>query len=83
ISVNTDGLSVMTSYADGRFTAEKIAQVMKKLDVESKVKHRNIVIPGTVAVLKGKLEELTGWNVMVGPRDASGIPAFAKSNFAS
>jgi acetyl-CoA decarbonylase/synthase complex subunit gamma len=83
ISVNTDGLSVMTAYADGRFTAEKIAQVMKKLGVEQKVKHRTIVIPGAVAVIKGKLEELTGWKVLVGPREASGIPAFAKSHFAS
>jgi len=83
LSVNTNGLSVMTAYADGRFTAEKIAQVMKKVDLESKVKHRTIVIPGAVAVLKGKLEELTGWKVLVGPREASGIPAFAKSNFAA
>lgn len=83
LSVNTDGLSVMTAYADGRFTAEKIAEVMKKVDLESKVKHRNIVIPGMVAVLKGKLEELTGWNVIVGPREAAGIPAFAKANFGA
>ncbi|MBC7344258.1 MAG: acetyl-CoA decarbonylase/synthase complex subunit gamma [Clostridia bacterium] len=82
ISVDTNGLSVMTAYADGKFTAEKIAEVMKKLGVEEKVKHRTIVIPGTVAVLKGKLEELSGWDVIVGPREASGIPAFARARFA-
>ncbi|TDA64519.1 MAG: acetyl-CoA decarbonylase/synthase complex subunit gamma [Clostridia bacterium] len=82
ISVNTDGLSVMTSYADGKFEAEKIAETMKKYGIEAKVKHRNIVIPGGVAVIKGKLEELTGWKVIVGPREASGIAAFAKSQFA-
>lgn len=83
ISINTDGLSVLTSYADGKFEAEKIAEAMKKLGIEEKVKHRKLVIPGAVAVLKGKLEDLTGWNVMVGPREASGISAFAKSNFAA
>ncbi|MGB9920909.1 MAG: acetyl-CoA decarbonylase/synthase complex subunit gamma [Moorellales bacterium] len=83
LSVNTNGLSVMTAYADGRFTAEKIAQVMKKFDLDSRIKHRSIVIPGAVAVLKGKLEELTGWKVLVGPREASGIPAFAKSTFSA
>ncbi|KKM09186.1 acetyl-CoA decarbonylase/synthase complex subunit gamma [Clostridiales bacterium PH28_bin88] len=82
ISVDTDGLSVLTAYADGKFEADKIAAVMKKLGVEEKVKHRNLVIPGSVAVLKGKLEEASGWNVMVGPREASGIVPFAKSNFA-
>lgn len=83
ISVDTDGLSVLTAYADGKFEADKIAKVMKKLEVEEKVSHRNLVIPGSVAVLKGKLEEATGWNVIVGPREASGIVPFAKSQFAS
>lgn len=83
IAVDTNGLSVLTAYADGKFEAEKIAGVMKKLGIENKVKHRTLVIPGTVAVLKGKLEDLTGWKVLVGPREASGIPAFARSHFAA
>jgi len=82
LAVDTDGLSVLTAYADGKFEADKIANVMKKVGLEEKVNHRNIVIPGLVAVLKGKLEEASGWNVIVGPREASGIPAFAKSHFA-
>lgn len=83
LAVDTDGLSVLTAYADGKFTAEKIAQVMEKVDLKSKVNHQKIVIPGAVAVLKGKLEDLTGWEVIVGPREASGIPAFARSQFGS
>lgn len=82
IPVDTNGLSVLTAYADGKFEAEKIAGVMKKLGIENRVRHRTVVIPGTVAVLKGKLEELTGWTVLVGPREASGIPSFARSQFA-
>ncbi|MBC7325213.1 MAG: acetyl-CoA decarbonylase/synthase complex subunit gamma, partial [Moorella sp. (in: Bacteria)] len=83
LSVDTDGLSVLTAYADGKFEAEKIASVMKKLGLENKVKHRRIIIPGSVAVLKGKLEDLSGWEVLVGPREASGIVAFARANLAS
>jgi acetyl-CoA decarbonylase/synthase complex subunit gamma len=45
------------------------------------VNHKNLVIPGHVAVIKGALEEKSGWNVAVGPAEASGIPAFAKANF--
>jgi len=81
ITVDTDGLSVLTAYADGKFEADKIAKVIKKLDVEEKISHKNLVIPGSVAVLKGKLEEITGWNIIVGPREASGIVTFAKSHF--
>ena len=82
LSVDTGGTSVLTSYADARFTGEKIAQDIKKTGLEEKVKHKKIVIPGLVAVLKGKLEEESGWEVLVGPREASGINKFAKANFA-
>ncbi|GAW91836.1 acetyl-CoA decarbonylase/synthase complex subunit gamma [Calderihabitans maritimus] len=82
LPVDTDGTSVLTAYAAGKFEAEKIAEVLKKSGVEEKVSHRTVVIPGYVAVLKGKLEEASGWKVLVGPREASGIPAFAKSQFA-
>lgn len=82
IPVNTDGTSVLTAYAAGKYEAEKIAEVLKKCGVEEKVSHRTLVLPGMVAVLSGKLEEASGWKVLVGPREASGIPAFAKSHFA-
>ena len=82
LSVDTGGVSVLTAYADNKFSAETITEAMKKADLENKVNHKNIVLPGHVAVLKGGLEEESGWNVMVGPRDASGITKFAKENFA-
>ncbi len=81
LSVDTGGVSVLTGYADNKFTAETITDAIKKADLESKVKHRKIVIPGYVAVLKGALEEESGWQVMVGPRESSGISKFAKENF--
>jgi len=82
LSIDTDGLSVLTAYADGKFEPEKIANVMKKVDLDNKVKNHRIVIPGSLAVIKGRLEELTGWKVLVGPREASGIVAFARANLA-
>ncbi len=82
LSVNTNGTSVLTAYADNRYTAESIAEAIKAAGLEDKVKHKNIVIPGLVAVLKGSLEDESGWNVIVGPREANGITKFAKENFA-
>lgn len=82
LSVDTGGVSVLTAYADNKFSPEIIAEAMKKAGLEEKVKHRKIVIPGYVAVLKGALEEESGWEVIVGPREASGISKFAKDNFA-
>ena len=82
LSVDTGGISVLTGYADNKFTGETIAKAIKQFGLEEKVKHRNIVIPGGVAVIKGKLEEESGWNVMVGPRESADIPKFAKANLA-
>ena len=82
LSVDTNGISVLTAYADNKFSAEIIAAAIKKSGLEDKIKHRKIVIPGYVAVLKGALEEESGWEVMVGPREASGITKFSKDNFA-
>ncbi|NLX90772.1 MAG: acetyl-CoA decarbonylase/synthase complex subunit gamma [Firmicutes bacterium] len=82
LSVDTNGTSVLTAYADNKFTAETIARAMEEYGLEQKVGHKNIVIPGAVAVLKGKLEEESGWNVIVGPREASGIQKFAKLHFS-
>jgi len=82
LSVDTGGVSVLTAYADNKFSAETIAEAIKKTGLEDKVNHKKLVLPGHVAVLKGTLEEESGWEVMVGPREASGISKYAKDNFA-
>ncbi len=82
LSVDTGGVSVLTAYADNKFSADTITEAIKKSGLEDKVKHRKLVLPGHVAVLKGALEEESGWEVMVGPREASGITKYAKDNFA-
>lgn len=80
IPVDTEGTSVLTAWAAGKFGGERVAEVMKELGIEDKVSHRNVIIPGYVAVIAAKLKETSGWNVIVGPREASAISVFAKSN---
>ncbi len=76
---NTDGLSVLTAWAAGKFGADSIAEFVKRCGIEEKVKHRKLAIPGYLAGIKGELEEeLPGWEILVGPREASGLPAFLK-----
>ncbi|UCD55645.1 MAG: acetyl-CoA decarbonylase/synthase complex subunit gamma [Candidatus Omnitrophota bacterium] len=79
VSCDSEGMSVLTAWAAEKFTAETITKTLKRLGVKDKVSHKEVVIPGYVAVLSGKLEEESGWKVTVGPREASGIPSFLKN----
>jgi acetyl-CoA decarbonylase/synthase complex subunit gamma len=77
---DTDGLSTLTAWSAGKFSGDIIAPFVKKCGIEEKVDHRRIVIPGYVASIKGELEEeLSGWEVVVGPREASDIPSWLQS----
>ncbi len=76
---DTEGLSVMTAWAAGKFVADAIAPFVKKCGIADKVKHHKLVIPGYAASESGGLEEeLPGWEILVGPRDGSQIPAYLK-----
>jgi acetyl-CoA decarbonylase/synthase complex subunit gamma len=76
---DSEGMSVLTAWAAGNFDAEIIAKGAKAFDVESKIDHRKIIIPGYVSVISGELEEeMPGWEIMVGPREAVDIPAYLK-----
>ncbi len=77
---DTEGLSVMTAWAAGKFGADTIAPLIKKSGIADKVKHRMIIIPGYIASESGGLEEeLPGWQVIVGPREGAHIPPFLKN----
>jgi len=76
---DTEGLSVMTAWAAGKFGADGLAPFVKKCGIADKVKHRNLIIPGYAAVISGELEEeLADWKIMIGPREAGHIPAYLK-----
>jgi len=79
VSVDTEGMSVLTAWAAEKLTAEKITESLKKFAVPDAVSHKRMVIPGYVAVISGDLEDHSGWQVVVGPKEASGIPQFLKN----
>lgn len=79
--VDTDGTSVTSAVAGELMTAEKIVDAMKKLKFGEKVRHKTIIIPGEAAVLSGQIELDSGWRVLVGPKDSSGIRDFLSDNW--
>jgi len=77
---DTEGLSVMTAWAAGKFSADLIAPFVKKCGIEDKIKHHKLVIPGYSAAESGGLEEeLPGWEILVGPREGAHLPGYLKA----
>jgi acetyl-CoA decarbonylase/synthase complex subunit gamma len=79
--VDTEGLAVDSSVAGRKLTSDKIAETLKESKMEEKVKHRRLIIPGKAARLSGEIQELSGWEVLVGPRDSSEIPKFLQDKW--
>jgi acetyl-CoA decarbonylase/synthase complex subunit gamma len=80
VVTDAEGMSVLTAWAAGKFDAESIAKAFKEFGVGDKVDKKVIVLPGHVAVLSGELEEeLPGWEIKVGPREAVNLPAYMKA----
>ncbi|MGD8966001.1 MAG: acetyl-CoA decarbonylase/synthase complex subunit gamma [Anaerolineae bacterium] len=74
-----EGMSVLTAWAAGEFDAERIAKAVRTTNMADKIEHRKLIIPGHVAVLLGELEEeLPGWDILVGPREAVDLPSYLK-----
>jgi len=77
--MDTEGLSVMTAWAAGKFAGDVVGMFVKKCGIADKVAHRKIIIPGYAAAISGDMEEeLPDWEVLIGPRDASLLPKFLK-----
>ncbi len=77
--MDCEGLSVLTAWAAGKFTAAKIAQFITESGLASKINKKELILPGQVAILSGALEDkLDGWKITVGPREANAIPTFLK-----
>lgn len=74
---DTEGLCVLAAWSTGKFSGDTAGPFLKKIGVGDKVKNKRVIIPGFAARIKGELEEeLQGWDVIVGPREASDLPAF-------
>jgi acetyl-CoA decarbonylase/synthase, CODH/ACS complex subunit gamma len=74
--VDTEGLSVLTAVAAGKLNEALVRDSLKKFGVENEVTHRKLIIPGYASPLSGRIEDATGWKVLVGPRDAAEIGEF-------
>jgi acetyl-CoA decarbonylase/synthase complex subunit gamma len=79
--VDSEGTAVDSGVAGRKMTADTVAEAIKESEVEKKVKHRKLIIPGKAARLSGEIEQLSNWEVMVGPRDSSGIPKFLQETW--
>jgi len=80
--IDTEGTSVLTAWAADKLNPRVIKQALEKTAAAGAIDQKRLVLPGYVAVLSGKLEEESGWEVKVGPREASGIPRYLR-NFSS
>ncbi|MBW2206813.1 MAG: acetyl-CoA decarbonylase/synthase complex subunit gamma, partial [Deltaproteobacteria bacterium] len=77
--LDTEGLSVMTAWAAGKFSGDVVGMFVKKCGIADKIAHKKVIIPGYAASISGEVEEeLPDWEVLIGPRDASLIPKFLK-----
>ncbi|AEB09801.1 acetyl-CoA decarbonylase/synthase complex subunit gamma [Desulfobacca acetoxidans] len=77
---DTEGLSVMTAWAAGKFSGDDVGMFVKKCGIVDKAKTRSLIIPGYAAAISGDLEEeLPDWKILIGPREAAHIPAFFKA----
>jgi acetyl-CoA decarbonylase/synthase complex subunit gamma len=84
VIVECEGMSVLTAWAAGKFSGEKIAAFIKSSGLEQQVKTRRLIIPGYVAQISGELEEsLSGWEIVVGPQEASDLASFMKMQVAA
>jgi acetyl-CoA decarbonylase/synthase gamma subunit (EC 2.1.1.-) len=81
VVVDTSGISVESAVAGRYLTPETISAAMKESGVESKVHHHTLILPGLAARLSGEVEDVSGWRIIVGPKDSSGIPSFIKEHW--
>ncbi len=79
LSVDTQGMSVLTAWAAEKFNPEAITKSLETSGVKDVIKHKNLIIPGYVAMMSGDLEDQSGFKIIVGPKEAAGIPAFLKN----
>lgn len=78
--VDAEGMGVLTAWAADKFNGEIIAEFINKSGIGDKVEEKRLVIPGYLANIKGETEDaLPGWEIMVGPTEATGLPVYMKT----
>jgi len=81
--VDTGGLGVLNAYADDKLTPELAIKAVQDQGAFDQVQHKKIIIPGLVAVLRMEIQEETGWDVIIGPEEAAGLPSFLRHEWSA
>ena len=76
---DTDGLSVMTAWAAGKFNAENIALLVNKIGIADKLSRKVLILPGYIAMEREALQALLpDWDVKSGPREANQLSPYLR-----
>lgn len=76
----SEGMSVLTAWSAEKFTAQMVAKTIAKYELAKKVKNKKIIIPGLLAHMEQELkEELTDFEIIVGPNEAYLLGDFIKN----
>ncbi len=79
LSVETEGMSVLTGWAAGKFTGETVAAAVKASGIADLTKCRKLIIPGYVSQISGEIDEgLPDWEVLVGPGEVIDLGPYLK-----
>ena len=81
LAVDTEGTSVLTAWAAEKLTATTINEALNESGIGDKVGHKKLILPGLVAVLSGSVADESGWEILVGPRESSGIVPYLKNQW--
>lgn len=81
LAVETEGTSVLTAYSGDKLNEKVVAKAMEDTQIAEKVNHKKMIIPGLVAVLSAKLQDQTKWEILIGPKEASGLSTYLKTNW--
>jgi CO dehydrogenase/acetyl-CoA synthase gamma subunit (corrinoid Fe-S protein) len=74
--VDTRGDTVDMSMVYRSFTPQRLDQGLENHRLASRLRRRQLIIPGVVAPLKEELAAYTGWDIRVGPICVAELPLF-------
>lgn len=76
----SDGMSVLTAWSAEKFTAQIAAKTVENFGLASKVKNKNIIIPGLLSHMKDEMQEaIPDFKILVGPNEAYMLADYVKS----
>ncbi|HOK27617.1 MAG TPA: hypothetical protein PLI21_01160, partial [Methanomassiliicoccaceae archaeon] len=64
---------------DNTSVTKAVVTALEETSAKERSKKGTLIIPGMLSRMSGKLQELSGLKVVVGPRESSGIPKLLKS----